>query len=231
MSSTRAADGTPVRGLWIDSVVPDEAGQAQLPRDRLFGRTLMEDVTLRTAPSSWPAPRVGDDGWPPCATTAPSPGSGCARCSACQADQGVCAKCYGRSLATGRTIELGGRSASSPPSRSASPARSSPCGPSTGGIAGSDIAGGLPRVVELFEARSPEGARPPGPHLRRGADLRGRRGKGRPVTIVADDGTGTSTSSPACPPRGPGRRRDHRRRGACRGPRDPKEPHRDQGRP
>src|SRR3546814_8698627 len=27
----------------------------------------------------------------------------------------------------------------------------------TGGIAGTDIAGGLPRVVELFEARSPKG--------------------------------------------------------------------------
>jgi DNA-directed RNA polymerase subunit beta' len=38
----------------------------------------------------------------------------------------------------------------------------------TGGVAGSDIAGGLPRVVELFEARSPEGQGHPGPHLRRG---------------------------------------------------------------
>ena len=50
------------------------------------------------------------------------------------------------------------RSASSPPSRSASPARSSRCGPSTPVVSPvSDIAGGLPRVVELFEARTPRG--------------------------------------------------------------------------
>ena len=36
----------------------------------------------------------------------------------------------------------------------------------TGGVAGDDITQGLPRVVELFEARTPEGCRP---------DLRGRR--------------------------------------------------------
>jgi DNA-directed RNA polymerase subunit beta' len=58
----------------------------------------------------------------------------------------------------------------------------------TGGIAGSDIAGGLPRVVELFEARSPKGkatlARTSGV-VRVGED----EGKGRVITIVADDGS------------------------------------------
>ena len=58
----------------------------------------------------------------------------------------------------------------------------------TGGIAGTDIAGGLPRVVELFEARSPKGkatlARTSGV-VRIAED----EGKGRVVTIVADDGS------------------------------------------
>ena len=40
----------------------------------------------------------------------------------------------------------------------------------TGGIAGTDLAGGLPRVVELFEARSPEGQGHPRPHQRRHPD-------------------------------------------------------------
>jgi DNA-directed RNA polymerase subunit beta' len=59
----------------------------------------------------------------------------------------------------------------------------------TGGVAGgADIAGGLPRVVELFEARSPKGkatlARTSGV-VRVGED----EGKGRVITIVGDDGT------------------------------------------
>src|SRR3954467_11568674 len=58
----------------------------------------------------------------------------------------------------------------------------------TGGIAGSDIAGGLPRVVELFEARSPKGkatlSRVSG--VVRISDA---EGKGRVITVVTDDGT------------------------------------------
>src|SRR5205823_10167749 len=57
-----------------------------------------------------------------------------------------------------------------------------------GGIAGSDIAGGLPRVVELFEARSPKGKAT----LARSAGvvrIAEDEGKGRVVTIVGDDGT------------------------------------------
>src|SRR5690606_28726425 len=76
----------------------------------------------------------------------------------CQADFGVCAKCYGRSMATGRTIELGeavgviaAQSIGEPGTQLTMRTFH------TGGIAGSDIAGGLPRVVELFEARSPKG--------------------------------------------------------------------------
>jgi DNA-directed RNA polymerase subunit beta' len=57
----------------------------------------------------------------------------------------------------------------------------------TGGVAGKDIAGGLPRVVELFEARTPRGsarlAKASGV-VRLGED----EGKGIPVTIVDDSG-------------------------------------------
>ena len=57
----------------------------------------------------------------------------------------------------------------------------------TGGVAGKDIAGGLPRVVELFEARTPKGAarlaRASGV-LRLGED----EGKGIPVIVVDDQG-------------------------------------------
>src|SRR3546814_5990766 len=58
-----------------------------------------------------------------------------------------------------------------------------------------DIAGGLPRVVELFEARSPKGkatlARTSG--VVRLAD---DEGKGRVITIVGDDGSEDSYTVP-----------------------------------
>ena len=107
----------------------------------------------------------------------------------CQAELGVCRKCYGRSLATGKTIELGeavgviaAQSIGEPGTQLTMRTFH------TGGIAGSDIAGGLPRVVELFEARSPKGkatlARTAGV-VRIAED----EGKGRVITIVGDDGT------------------------------------------
>ena len=65
----------------------------------------------------------------------------------------------------------------------------------TGGVAGKDIAGGLPRVVELFEARTPKGsarlARASGV-LRLGDD----EGKGIPVTVVDDQGEEHETILP-----------------------------------
>ena len=57
----------------------------------------------------------------------------------------------------------------------------------TGGIVGEDITHGLPRVVELFEARTPEGRRRPGPHS--GVVRIEDEETGRRITVVGDDGT------------------------------------------
>ena len=57
----------------------------------------------------------------------------------------------------------------------------------TGGVAGSDIAGGLPRVVELFEARTPKGKATLATRsgvVRIGDD----DGRGREIVVVGDDG-------------------------------------------
>ena len=104
----------------------------------------------------------------------------------CQADFGVCGLCYGRSLATGRLIELGeavgviaAQSIGEPGTQLTMRTFH------TGGIAsaGGDIAGGLPRVVELFEARSPKGkailARTLGRRAHRGGRGQGPHGHGR----------------------------------------------------
>ena len=57
----------------------------------------------------------------------------------------------------------------------------------TGGIVGEDITHGLPRVVELFEARTPKGAAVLA-HYSGTVRLEDEEG-GRRITVVADDGT------------------------------------------
>jgi DNA-directed RNA polymerase subunit beta' len=107
----------------------------------------------------------------------------------CDAELGICATCYGKSLATGLQIELGeavgviaAQSIGEPGTQLTMRTFH------TGGVAGTDIAGGLPRVVELFEARTPRGAA----RLARASGvvrIAEDEGKGIPVLIIGDDGT------------------------------------------
>ena len=76
----------------------------------------------------------------------------------CKAKQGVCAKCYGRNLATGKNVNIGeavgiiaAQSIGEPGTQLTMRTFHS------GGIAGVGITQGLPRVEELFEARKPKG--------------------------------------------------------------------------
>jgi DNA-directed RNA polymerase subunit beta' len=76
----------------------------------------------------------------------------------CDAIVGVCRLCYGRSLATGRPVDIGesvgiiaAQSIGEPGTQLTMRTFH------TGGVAGEDITHGLPRVVELFEARRPKG--------------------------------------------------------------------------
>ena len=79
----------------------------------------------------------------------------------CTAAQGCCARCYGRSLSTGHLVDVGeavgiiaAQSIGEPGTQLTMRTFH------TGGVAGDDITQGLPRVVELFEARSPKGKSP-----------------------------------------------------------------------
>jgi DNA-directed RNA polymerase subunit beta' len=76
----------------------------------------------------------------------------------CEARNGVCAMCYGRALAEGQMVQIGeavgivaAQSIGEPGTQLTMRTFH------TGGVAGEDITHGLPRVVELFEARSPKG--------------------------------------------------------------------------
>lgn len=76
----------------------------------------------------------------------------------CKTEHGVCAKCYGRNLATGKPVNIGesvgiiaAQSIGEPGTQLTMRTFH------TGGVAGGDITQGLPRVEELFEARKPKG--------------------------------------------------------------------------
>lgn len=76
----------------------------------------------------------------------------------CDTQYGVCAKCYGLNLATGKPVHVGeavgiiaAQSIGEPGTQLTMRTFH------TGGVAGGDITQGLPRVEELFEARKPKG--------------------------------------------------------------------------
>jgi DNA-directed RNA polymerase subunit beta' len=106
----------------------------------------------------------------------------------CQAKVGVCAKCYGRSLATGKRVDVGeavgiiaAQSIGEPGTQLTMRTFH------TGGVAGVDITHGLPRIQELFEARIPKGLAPI-------SEVEGKirideQDKSRKIVVVPDDGS------------------------------------------
>ncbi len=175
-------------GLWIDNVSADTSAKRSYLETKLFGRALSQDVTLSDGTVLTRNTLVGDEEM---AALRDDPKIERVRIRSvltCDAELGVCAKCYGRSLATGKSIELGeavgviaAQSIGEPGTQLTMRTFH------TGGVAGKDIAGGLPRVVELFEARTPRGsarlAKASGV-VRIGED----EGKGIAVTVVDNDG-------------------------------------------
>jgi DNA-directed RNA polymerase subunit beta' len=76
----------------------------------------------------------------------------------CDERHGVCQACYGLSLATGKVVEIGEAVGIMAAQSIGEPGTQLTMRTfHTGGVAGEDITHGLPRVVELFEARTPKG--------------------------------------------------------------------------
>jgi DNA-directed RNA polymerase subunit beta' len=77
----------------------------------------------------------------------------------CRSEYGVCRSCYGLFLATGGMAEIGDAVGIIAAQSIGEPGTQLTMRTfHTGGVAGADITHGLPRVVEIFEARSPKGA-------------------------------------------------------------------------
>ncbi|HEY1636872.1 MAG TPA: DNA-directed RNA polymerase subunit beta', partial [Acidimicrobiales bacterium] len=175
------------RGIWIEGTVPDQPGRRSYLETRIYGRALAEDVTLSDGTTLKGGSIIGDEDL---ARVRDDPGVTRVRMRSvltCEAEHGVCAACYGQSLASGRQIEMGeavgviaAQSIGEPGTQLTMRTFH------TGGIAGEDITHGLPRVVELFEARTPKGA---AVLARTSGVVRiAEEENGRRITTVADDG-------------------------------------------
>jgi DNA-directed RNA polymerase subunit beta' len=143
VNTTRPSDGAVVPAAHVET--------------SLFGRVLAEDVKVGGKKIASAGDQLDDE------VTAAVVASGVEEVevrsvTTCEAEIGVCAACYGRSLASGRMVDIGeavgiiaAQSIGEPGTQLTMRTFH------TGGVAGEDITHGLPRVVELFEARKPKG--------------------------------------------------------------------------
>jgi DNA-directed RNA polymerase subunit beta' len=184
-------------GLWVDNVAPDTAKQRNYLETKLFGRALAQEVTLSDGSVVDRNTILDDETVDRLRHDEAVNRVRVRSVLTCDAEQGICALCYGRSLATGKPIELGeavgviaAQSIGEPGTQLTMRTFH------TGGVAGRDIAGGLPRVVELFEARTPRGAA----RLARASGVvrvAEDEGRGIPIAIATDDGEEEKVTLPS----------------------------------
>ncbi len=179
----RAEDCGTDRGIRIDI----EAERQHL-KQKLLGRVLLEDAVAKNGKTVVAAAGTPVDGDVRDAIETGDVEEVVVRSVlTCEARYGVCQSCYGVSLGTGQLVELGeavgivaAQSIGEPGTQLTMRTFH------TGGVAGEDITHGLPRVVELFEARTPKGkgeiAQATG-RIEIEEDERTRK-----ITLVPDDG-------------------------------------------
>jgi DNA-directed RNA polymerase subunit beta' len=176
------------RGVWVRDIHRDDERARTYLETRLDSRVLAREVNLADGTVLPAGKRISPEVMVALRDDPAVDEVLCRSVLTCEAEHGVCAACYGRSLATNRDIELGeavgviaAQSIGEPGTQLTMRTFHQ------GGIAGEDITHGLPRVVELFEARTPKGAavlsRTSG--VVRIAD----EDNGRRITVVGDDGT------------------------------------------
>ncbi len=175
------------RGMWIEHVAPDTARRRSHLETKLWGRVLAEDVTFSDASVLASGTMLLTEDVERLREDASVTRVRVRTTLTCDANQGVCAACYGLSLATHQLVELGeavgviaAQSIGEPGTQLTMRTFHS------GGVTESDITHGLPRVVELFEARTPKGAAKVAEHT--GVVRVELIGRERKVTIVGNDG-------------------------------------------
>jgi DNA-directed RNA polymerase subunit beta' len=175
------------RGVWVEHVGADTRGQRAHLETKLWGRVVAEDVTLSDGTEVIAGTMLLSDDVEQLRDDAAVTRVRVRSTLTCDAVQGVCAACYGLSLATHQLVELGeavgviaAQSIGEPGTQLTMRTFHS------GGVTESDITHGLPRVVELFEARTPKGAAKVAEHA--GVVRVELVGRERKLTIVGNEG-------------------------------------------
>ena len=176
------------RGIWVEDALGDVESYRVLETS-LLGRCLAEDITLADGSVIARNTEIDDDDLRRIADDEGITRVRVRSVLTCETVSGVCAACYGRMLATGKFSDLGeaigivaAQSIGEPGTQLTMRTFH------TGGVAGEDITHGLPRVVELFEARTPKAASllaDVSGLVRLGENEKGEK----VITIVSDDGT------------------------------------------
>ncbi len=146
------------KGAWVSTIYDDKTGSVLEPlSDRIVGRYTIGDVIDADGNVI-----VGDDQMITDEQAKAIEDAGIERVYIrtviqCHARHGICAHCYGADLASGNLVKVGeavgiiaAQSIGEPGTQLTMRTFHS------GGVAGSDITQGLPRVEELFEARTPK---------------------------------------------------------------------------
>src|SRR5207249_10302445 len=153
----REEDCGTTNGIWIREVNPERARNEPV-FEKIAGRVAAEDVVAKKGGVISPAGEPISDESAVAAIEGGVEQVKVRSVLTCEAREGVCRLCYGRNLATGKLVEIGeavgviaAQSIGEPGTQLTMRTFH------TGGVAGTDISQGLPRVEELFEARIPKG--------------------------------------------------------------------------
>ena len=178
------------KGAWINEIIDDSTGKTlETLTERILGRYTMGPVVNPTTGEVI----VDDDTMITEKHTKAIEQAGIKQVYIrtiiqCHAKHGVCAHCYGSDLATGKSVTIGeavgiiaAQSIGEPGTQLTMRTFHS------GGVAGSDITQGLPRVEELFEARNPKKAAVVTEHTGEARISIGETGNVHEVTIISEE--------------------------------------------
>ena len=151
------------KGYWIETLMDRKTNSViELLQDRLVGRYSKQDVTdPKTGELIIASDEFITDELAKKIVDAGVTGMYIRSVFTCKSRLGICRKCYGRNMATGKDVEVGEAIGIMAAQSIGEPGTQLTMRTfHTGGVAGAgaeDITQGLPRVEELFEARCPKG--------------------------------------------------------------------------
>ena len=183
----REEDCSSARGVWVEDVKAD-SDYVRFLENKLMHRTLADDLKLADGSTMERNTMIRETELNTLIADSKVDRVRVRSVLTCDTLNGVCRNCYGAMLASGKLVELGeavgiiaAQSIGEPGTQLTMRTFH------TGGVAGDDITHGLPRVVELFEARTPKGKAALA--VESGVARIGENDKGeKVVTVITDKG-------------------------------------------